>query len=403
MVNFLFERQQQADGSFPRNSLLNGKLAPDSFNTQLDECSYPILMAWQLGMNDATLYQTHIKPAADFVISHGPSFGPERWEEQGGFSPSTIAAEVAGLIAAADLADQNHDAVSAAIWRGVADEWQRKVELWTVTTNGPLSSFPYFIRLSKTGDPNAAIAYGIGNGGPTLDQRTVIDAGFLELVRLGLKPANDPAVLVSLPVVDATIKTTTSTGDGWHRYNGDGYGDGAGDGHPWAPSGKGTGHLWPLLSEERGEYNLASQNRSGAVSLLEAMLGGSSGVGPGPRAGVGAARSGAVTIRYRPDHRVDRLPQRPSGRLSRAAYLGRRHLRQAVDRHRRQSRDRATGEHGQPLHQPSTGPDRADGDRARRWVQRRHGPGPGDRARRRLAIRSRSPPRTSTPRSKPPR
>jgi glucoamylase len=66
----------------------NGKLAPDSFNTQLDECSYPILMAWQLGMNDATLYQTHIKPAADFVISHGPSFGPERWEEQGGVSPT---------------------------------------------------------------------------------------------------------------------------------------------------------------------------------------------------------------------------------------------------------------------------------------------------------------------------
>lgn len=85
VVNFLFGRQQQADGSFPRNSLLNGKLAPDSFNTQLDECSYPILMAWQLGMTDATLYQTHIKPAANFVISHGPSFGPERWEEQGGF------------------------------------------------------------------------------------------------------------------------------------------------------------------------------------------------------------------------------------------------------------------------------------------------------------------------------
>ena len=118
----MFDRQQQPNGSFPRNSLLNGKVAPDSFNTQLDECSYPILMAWQLGMNDATLYQTHIKPAADFVISHGPSFGPERWEEQGGFSPSTIAAEVAGLVAAADLADQNHDAVSAALASGSGPE-----------------------------------------------------------------------------------------------------------------------------------------------------------------------------------------------------------------------------------------------------------------------------------------
>jgi GH15 family glucan-1,4-alpha-glucosidase len=39
---FLFERQQLPDGSMPRNSLVNGKVAPDSFNTQLDECSYPI-------------------------------------------------------------------------------------------------------------------------------------------------------------------------------------------------------------------------------------------------------------------------------------------------------------------------------------------------------------------------
>jgi len=75
-VTFLFNRQQQADGSMPRNSLVNGKLAPDSFNTQLDECAYPILMAWTLGMTDKNLYQQHIRPAAYFVASHGPSFGP---------------------------------------------------------------------------------------------------------------------------------------------------------------------------------------------------------------------------------------------------------------------------------------------------------------------------------------
>src|SRR4029077_11867241 len=94
-VTFLFDRQQQPDGSMPRNSLVNGRLAPDSFNTQLDECSYPILMAWTLGMTNSTLYQDHIRPAAYFVVAHGPSFGPERWEEQGGYSPSTIAAEIA--------------------------------------------------------------------------------------------------------------------------------------------------------------------------------------------------------------------------------------------------------------------------------------------------------------------
>ena len=270
-VNFLFYHQQQADGSMPRNSLLNGKLAPDSFGTQLDEASYPIIMAYQLGMTSADLYQNHIKPAAYFVISHGPSYGVERWEEQSGYSPSTIAAEIAGLVAAADIAKVNGDTQNANLFLGVADDWQRSVEGWTVTTNGPLATHPYFIRLSKTGDPNAAISYNVGNGGPTLDQRAVIDAGFLELVRLGLKSANDTAVTESLPVVDATIETNTNSGPGWHRYNGDGYGDGATDGHPWPPTGQGTGHVWPVLTEERGEYDVASGNLGTAVSLLNTM------------------------------------------------------------------------------------------------------------------------------------
>ena len=236
-------------------------------------------MAYQLKMTDNTLYQNHIKPAANFVISHGPSFGPERWEEQGGYSPSTISAEIAGLVAAADIAKVNGDTQSAQVWLGVADDWQRSIEGWTVTTNGPLAHNPYFIRLSKTGDPNAAISYNVGNGGPTLDQRSVIDAGFLELVRLGLKPFNDTAVTESLPVVDTTIKTDTSSGSGWHRYNGDGYGDGASDGHPWAPSGKGTGHLWPVLTEERGEYDVSNGDTSTALALLSTMKNFASGVG----------------------------------------------------------------------------------------------------------------------------
>jgi glucan 1,4-alpha-glucosidase len=276
---FLFDRQQQPDGSMPRNSLVNGKTAPDSFGTQLDETSYPIVMADQLGLTDRTLYEDHVKPAANFVAAHGPSFGVERWEEQSGYSPSTIAAEIAGLVAAADLAKANGDDASAAVWLGVADDYQRSIKGWTVTTNGPLSSSPYFIRLSKTGDPNAAIQYNVGNGGLTLDQRRVIDAGFLELVRLGALSANDPTVAQSLKVVDTTIESQTPSGPGWHRYNGDGYGDGAADGHPWAPTGKGTGHLWPALSAERGEQDLATGDADGAASLLLGMSRFASGIG----------------------------------------------------------------------------------------------------------------------------
>ncbi|TMD49229.1 MAG: glucan 1,4-alpha-glucosidase, partial [Chloroflexi bacterium] len=278
-LTFLFNRQQLADGSMPRNSLLNGKVAPDSFGSQLDEAAYPLIMASQLGMTDAVLYQNHVRPAIDFVIAHGPAFGVERWEEQSGYSPSTIAAEVAGLIAGAGLADANGDIQTARIARGVADDWQRSLPGWAVTSNGPLTSHPYYIRLSKTGDPNAAISYNLGNGGPTLDQRSVIDQGFLEMVRLGLMPASDPTIAESLPVVDATIKADTSTGAGFHRYNGDGYGDRASDGRPWAPTGQGTGHLWPVLGGERGEYEIATGSAGSALRRLQAMQGGASGVG----------------------------------------------------------------------------------------------------------------------------
>ncbi len=97
-------------------------------------------MAAQLHLTDPTLYAKHIKPAANFVAAHGPSFGVERWEEQSGYSPSTIAAEIAGLLSAADLADANHDPGSARAWRGVADDYQRSIKGWTVTTNGPLAA-----------------------------------------------------------------------------------------------------------------------------------------------------------------------------------------------------------------------------------------------------------------------
>jgi glucan 1,4-alpha-glucosidase len=279
-VRFLFLRQQLPDGSMPRNSLLNGKVAPDSFNTQLDEAAYPILMAEQSGLSGDNTLWPHIKADANFLISHGPASGVERWEEQGGYSPSTIAAEIAGLISAADIADIHHDSVDARIWRATADQYQRSTKGWTVTTNGPLSAAPYFIRLSKTGDPNAAISYNLGNGGPTLDQRTVIDAGFQELVRLGELSASDLDVANSLKVVDATIARTTPNGTGYLRYNGDGYGDcyepdpltdcGV-TGAPWAPSGHGTGHIWPVLSAERAEQNLAMGDAGAAGALLASI------------------------------------------------------------------------------------------------------------------------------------
>jgi glucoamylase len=299
-TKFLFEKQQLANGSMPRNSLPNGEAAPDTGGLQLDETAYPILMDWQSGLAyDNSLYENHVIPAADFLVANGPSDGVERWEEQSGYSPSTIAAEIAGLTAASAIARVNGDSGHAAIYQATADDFARNIEKWTVTTNGPYisSTVPsYFIRIAKAADPNSGDQVNLGNGSITVDQRSLIDAGFLELVRLGVLPASDPTVRSSLTVVDDTIERQTPNGPGFYRYGTtptesvDGYGDcfqpsGSSctvPGAPWAPTDAGTGHLWPALSSERGEYDLAAGEFRSGVTLLTAMRNMTSGQGLEP-------------------------------------------------------------------------------------------------------------------------
>ncbi|MFI6027148.1 glucodextranase DOMON-like domain-containing protein [Amycolatopsis magusensis] len=293
-VRWLFERQQQPDGRFPRNSLLNGKKAPDSGGDQLDETAYPILMALQAGLDrDGALYRDHIRAAADFVVARGPSFGSERWEEQSGHSPSTIAAEIAGLVAAGVIAERNGDPARSRLYLATADHFQRGVKAWTVTTTGPHGDGRYFLRLSKNGDPDSGVRYNLGNGSITVDQREVVDAGFLELPRLGILPANDPDVTRSLTVVDQILKRDTPRGPGWYRYGtaAEGSEDGYGDcyqpdptdcgptGRPWPGPNTGSGHLWPVLAGERGEHLVQTGDRQGASALLATMRGQATGSG----------------------------------------------------------------------------------------------------------------------------
>ena len=293
-TRFLLERQQLADGRLPRNSLVNGQAAPDTGGDQLDETAYPILMALQSGLaGDAVLYRDHIRKAADFVVSRGPSFGSERWEEQSGYSPSTIAAEIAGLVAAGRIAAVQGDPDRSRLYLATADHFQRSIKGWTVTTTGPYATGRYFLRLSKTGNPDAGTFYGLGNGGPTVDERSVVDGGFEELTRLGILPANDPDVQASLPVLDAALQRTPPTGPGWYRYGtaGPGTEDGYGDchvadptdcsveGEPWPTTNNGSGHLWPVLAGERAEQQLQTGDAARAAALLDTMDRSASGVG----------------------------------------------------------------------------------------------------------------------------
>jgi glucoamylase len=266
IVDWLFDVQQKPDGSFPQNSDVMGK--PVWTNLQLDEVALPIVLAWQVGRRGPGTYR-HVRRAADFLVGfHDPTTGTpapyspqDRWENQSGYSPATIAAEIAGLVCAAHLARRNGDPASARRWLRTADLWQAKVAGWTLTRTGPYSTSPYYLRLTKDGNPDAGTTYSIGDGGPSkIDQRKVVDPSFLDLVRLGVKRADDPAIVSTLRVVDRRLRVRTPNGAFWHRYDYDGYGE-TRTGGEWRITDPDTfttiGRAWPLLAGERGEYSLA--------------------------------------------------------------------------------------------------------------------------------------------------
>jgi glucoamylase len=276
-LDFAFERQQKPDGSFPQNTRVDGTV--QWTNLQMDEVALPLVLAWQLRRFDAATYAEHVRPAADFIVANGPQTPQERWENQGGWSPGTIASEIAALVTAADIARRNGDAAKAAQWEAVADDWQSKVDGWTATDNGPYDPRPYYLRLTKDGMPNAGTPYDLGDGGPTgVDQRRVVDPSYLELVRLGVKPHDHPVVRNTLRVVDEQLGVDTPNGRFWHRYNFDGYGERP-DGGPWDLSPAGSratiGRIWPIFAGERGEYELLAGRR--ADRHLDAIAGAANG------------------------------------------------------------------------------------------------------------------------------
>lgn len=263
---------QQADGGFPQNFWIDG--IGHWSGVQLDQVALPIILAHSLWQEGAL---RHFDPypmvlrAAGFLIRHGPATQQERWEEASGYSPSTLATSIAALICTACFAHDRGDEAIAQFVSEYADFLENHIDAWTVTTEGTLvPEIPrHFIRIlpaemndpTPNEDPNHATLYIINR--PVDDQafpaKEVVDAGFLELVRYGIRSPHDPLIVDSLKVVDATLKTETPSGVGWHRYNHDGYGQ-KDDGSPFEDGRGGTGRIWPLLTGERGHYELAAGN-----------------------------------------------------------------------------------------------------------------------------------------------
>ncbi len=260
---------QRPDGGFPQNFWIDG--TPYWNAIQLDEVAFPVLLAWRLWKADALgAFDPYpmVVSASRFLIHHGPATQQERWEENAGYSPSTLAANIAALICAADFARARGDAALAAFLEEYADFLESHLERWTVTTDGSLvAGIPrHYIRIHPVAleDPYADENPNRGwlqirnrpPGKPAwFPAKDIVDAGFLELVRYGIRRPGDPLIEDSLRVVDAVLRVETPAGPCWHRYNHDGYGPTA-DGGPFL--GWGVGRAWPLLTGERGHYELAA-------------------------------------------------------------------------------------------------------------------------------------------------
>jgi glucoamylase len=260
---------QHPDGSFAQNFWIDG--TPYWTGIQLDEVAFPIILAWRLWKANA-LENFHVIPfvemAAGFLVRYAPITQQERWEEAAGYSPSTLAAVISALVCAADLARAHQAPELGQFLEEHADWIEAHLDEWTTTDDGCLLAgvrrHYMRIRPPSVGEPfhNPAVAPGhlvLANRAPgekvDFEDREIIDAGFLELVRYGIRRADDPLIVDSLKVVDHVLKIETPYGSCWRRYNHDGYGQRK-DGGPYL--GWGQGRAWPLLGGERGHYELAA-------------------------------------------------------------------------------------------------------------------------------------------------
>ncbi len=262
---------QHPDGGFAQNFWIDG--TPYWKGLQLDEVAYPLILAWRLWKTDglgAMDIIPFVERAAGFLVRHCPITNQERWEENPGYSPSTLAAAISGLICAAEIARAHDSAEMAVFLEEFADWIERHLEDWTVTNDGVLHPEikRHYMRIRP---PECGEAYAhedcgreilhLANRPPgtrtEFEAREIIDAGFLELVRYGIRRADDPLIVDSLKVVDAVLKRDLPQGATWLRYNWDGYGE-TPDGGPF--QGWGQGRPWPLLTGERAHYELAAGN-----------------------------------------------------------------------------------------------------------------------------------------------
>lgn len=274
---------QERDGHWAQNMWLDG--TPYWNAVQMDETALPILLValarttGALDADGAAAYWPMVRAAARFLVCNGPVTAQDRWEEDGGYSPFTLATEIAALVTAAAMAEEAGEPGVAGYLRETADCWDAHIETWCYVAGTDLAASVgvdgYYVRIGPPDDADAVTPLDgwvpIKNrpqGDTRMPARSVVSPDALALVRFGLRRADDPRIISTVAVVDATLRTDLGYGPGWRRYNDDGYGEHP-DGRPF--DGSGQGRVWPLLGGERGHYEVAA-GRSEAAGALAATM-----------------------------------------------------------------------------------------------------------------------------------
>ena len=279
-VLYYLQVTQENDGHWPQNMWLDGSSYWGGI--QMDETAFPILLADlarrenALTTDDLNRLWPMVRKAASFLVCNGPVTQQDRWEEDPGYSPFTLSAEIAALLVAAELADLNNESEAAAYLRATADAWNDSIERWIYVSGTDLAqqvgAEGYYVRIAPPEVADSASPAGgfvpIKNRPPgqSLEPSAhIVSPDALALVRFGLRAANDPRIVDTVKVIDTLLKMDTPSGPIWHRYNDDGYGEHQ-DGEPF--DGTGIGHAWPLLTGERAHYEIAAGHRAEAMKLL---------------------------------------------------------------------------------------------------------------------------------------
>ncbi len=272
---------QDQDGHWPQNMWAEGR--PYWEGVQMDETALPILLvdlarregALREGDLSARGFWPMVRRAASYLVRNGPVTQQDRWEEDGGYTPFTLAAEIAALLAAADLAELAGEPGLAPYLRETADAWNDRIERWLYVQGTELARRVgvdgYYVRIAPAGVEEGDQAVALKNR-PLAEavgrSDAIVSADALALVRFGLRSAADPRVRNTVRAIDALLRVETPVGPSWHRYNGDGYGEHE-DGSPF--DGTGIGRAWPLLTGERAMHALAAGDRAEAERLLATM------------------------------------------------------------------------------------------------------------------------------------